>query len=105
MKTIFIGFTRRVGTFTSEKTGEVISYSNRDLRFITDSGATSDNIGFSQFTAEKMKLSQLAQILKVNEDDKAVDTALNDLLSKNVNLQFAPVGDQMKLVWFSKSNE
>lgn len=105
MKTILIGFTRRIGSFTSDKTGELIEYSHRDLRFITDSGANSDNIGFAQFTAEKMKLGQLASILKVKEDDVSVDNALNALLSKNVNLQFAPVGDQMKLVWFSKADD
>ena len=41
MSTILIGFTRKVGTFTSDKTGEVVAYSNRDLRFITDSNPDS----------------------------------------------------------------
>lgn len=101
MKTILIGFTRKVGSFTSEKTGEVIEYSNRDLRFITDSGANADNIGFKPFTAEKMRLSDLAQILKVPENDEAVDNALKNLVNKPVNTQFAPKNDKMELVWFA----
>ena len=101
MKTMLIGFTRKVGEFTNEKTGELIQYSNRDLRFITDAGTSKNNVGFTQFTADKMKLSQLADILKVAENDDAVDKVLSSLISKEVNVQFAPVGDQMKLIWFS----
>lgn len=109
MKTFLIGFSRSIGSFTSEKTGELIEYSNRDLRFITDSGANQDNIGFAQFTADKMKVGQLAQILKINNfdrmdkasQDNAVDEGLKKLINREVNVQFAPVGDKIKLVWFS----
>lgn len=101
MKTIFIGYTRKVGSFTNEKTGELINYSNRDLRFITEGGANNDVVGFSQFVAPKMKREQLSQILKVQDNDNAVDSALNALLNREVNTQFAPVGDTMSLVWFS----
>ena len=102
MKTIFIGFTRKVGSFTNEKTGELVEYSNRELRFITDSSPNSDVIGFSSFVAPKMKLEQLAQILKVKKNDEEVDNALKALISQEVNTQFAPVGDTMSLVWFNK---
>lgn len=101
MKTILIGFSRSVGTFTSRQTGEEVSYSNRTLRFITNSGENKDNIGFEQFSAEKMKLSVLAQILKVQETDEAVDKALNELINRPVNTQFAPVGGALSLVWFA----
>ena len=102
MKTLFIGFTRNVGTFPDKQTGELIAYSNRTLRFITDSGANSDNVGFAPYEAEKMKLAQLAKILGVAENDNSVDTALNALISKEVNTQFAPVNGTMKLIWFNK---
>ena len=101
MKTILIGYEIRKGTFKSKDTGEDVAYSNRNLRFITDIGANETDIGFSQFIAEKMKLSQLAQILKVPENDEAVNKALSALLSKEVNTQFAPVAGTMKLVWFA----
>ena len=101
MKTLFIGFTRNVGTFPDKQTGELIPYSNRNLRFITDSGSGGDNVGFTQFNADKMKLGQLAKILGVRETDNDVDNALSALLSKAVNTQFAPVNNEMKLIWFS----
>ena len=102
MKIIFIGYTQSIGTFPDKNTGELIPYSNRSLRFITDSGAGGDNIGFTQFTADKMKLAQLSEILKVPKTDEAVNSALTALLSKEVNCQFAPVNNEMKLTWFSK---
>ena len=105
MKYIFIGFTQSVGTFTDKQTGEVVPYSNRNLRFITDSGANGDNFGFAQFTAEKMKLAQLSDILKVPKTDEAVNNALLGLLSKDVTCTFAPVGDSLKLVWFAKTEK
>ena len=103
--TLLIGYTRNVGQFASKDTGELIDYSNRILRFITNSGASisqpgKENIGFSQF-GEKLKLAELAGILGVPEDDKAVDNALNALLQKEVITSFAPVGDKMSLVYFS----
>ena len=101
MSTILIGFTRKVGTFTSDKTGEVVAYSNRDLRFITDTNPDKDVVGFSQFIEPKMKLSQLASILKVPETDEAVDKTLTALCNKAVNVNFAPVGDKLSVVWFA----
>lgn len=105
VSTLLIGYQRNVGQFPSKDTGELIDYSNRVLRFITNSGATTaqkgkENIGYSQF-AEKMKLADLASILGVAEDDKAVDNALNALLQQEVITSFAPVGDKMSLVYFA----
>ena len=48
-----------------------------------------------------MKLSQLASILKVPETDEAVDKALTALCNKAVNVNFAPVGDKLSVVWFA----
>ena len=101
MKTLFIGYTRKVGSFTNEKTGELVEYSNRDLRFITDANPNTDVRGFSQFVEPKMKLAQLAQILKVPETDEAVDKALTALLNREVNLNYAPLGDKLSVVWFA----
>ena len=105
MKYILIGFSQNVGTFTDKVTGELVSYSNRSLRFITDSGAGGNEFGFSQFTADKLKLAQLADILKVQKTDEAVNNALLGLLSKDVNVQFAPINNELKLVWFGKSEK
>lgn len=100
MKTVFIGYEKRVGSFPSKETGEIISYSNRFLRFITDSGASKSDIGFKSFTTDRLKLGELAEILGVPENDEAVDKALAALLNKPVRTSFAPKDDKMVLVWF-----
>lgn len=103
--TLLIGYTRNVGQFPSKDTGELVDYSHRIVRFITNSGATTatpgkENIGYSQFS-EKIKRSELAGILGVPDDDKAVDAALDNLLQKEVITSFAPVGEKMTLVYFA----
>lgn len=105
VNTILIGYQRNVGQFTDKGTGELVDYSNRIVRFITNSGASSsqkgkENIGYSQFS-EKMKLAELASILGVPESNEAVDNALNDLLQKEVITSFAPVNNVMTLVYFA----
>lgn len=103
--TLFIGYKRNVGQFTSKDTGEVVDYSKRTVRFITNSGQSSANkgkedIGYSQFK-EDIKRAELAGILGVADTDDAVDNALNNLLQKEVITSFAPVGDKMSLVYFA----
>ena len=106
-KYLFIGYTQNIGKFTDEKTGEVIEYSNRILRFITNSGANSNvegkaEVGFAQFK-EKMKASDLAQILNVPCKDSEIDKALNGILQKEVIPSFAPSGtsDKLTLCYFT----
>lgn len=97
MKTILIGYEIKIGTFPSEKTGEVIAYDNRVLRFITDSGAKEDNVGFSQFLV-KMKLEDLARSLGVPADDNSVNNFLKSNLHHEFELAWAPSNDVMKCV-------
>lgn len=98
MKTVLIGFKINSGVFTADD-GKQVNYSNREVRFITDSGQDSLNVGFQAFT-EKFKLSELASILHVQEDDRLVNDALNACVNKPVWVQFAPVGDKIRVVNF-----
>lgn len=112
MRTIFIGFFDNHGTFTDKKTNEEVYYSNRDLRFITDTVANSNTHGFSHFEEKKFKATELVSILKINVTptmtneavDNAINAALDSLINKEVITQFAPVGDTWKLVWFSAAS-
>lgn len=101
--TILVGFIRSVGDFTDKKTGEKIFYSNRTLHFISDDGSDVDNIGFSPFDVEKIKLKQLSSILNRPEDDTAVDVALKSLINKHVNLHWAPRNGELVLVGLSEA--
>lgn len=98
--TLFIGYERKVGTFIDKTTGENVAYSNRILRFITNSGANATKVGYAEFS-EKMKRGELSGILGCGDNEEAVDTALNNLLQKEVITSFAPVGGNMCLVYFA----
>lgn len=99
MSTILIGFERRVGSFTDKSTGEVVAYSNRILRAITDDGADNDNLGFSAFE-EKLKMKDLAAYLNVKDDDISVDNVLKSLINKAVDFKRAPRDGTFQVVGF-----
>lgn len=98
MSTIFIGFEIREGTFPNEKTGEMISYSNRMLRAITNDGADSSTFGYAAFE-EKVKASDLAKWLNVANGN--VDNTLKNLINKEVEFKRAPKNGEFVVVGFS----
>lgn len=97
MKTVLIGYKISEGSMT--KNGEQINYNSRTVRFITDMGATDDNIGFSPFE-EKFKLEDLARVLGVNPNSQQVNEALNMIINKPVVCSFAPFNGVLKCVGF-----
>ncbi len=96
--TKFIGYEISIGTFTNEKSGEVIEYSNRNLTFVTDAGADEKHVGFAPFQHKKVKMSQLSSWLNVKEDDKSVNNALDSMIDKVVMLDLAPRNGELTLV-------
>ena len=98
-QTILIGFEIKSGTFTSKDTGEVIPYSNRLLKCITDTGADVNHVGFD-FFEEKIKLADLARYLGVKEDDLSVDEKLYNLIHKAVEFSYAPRNGTLAVVGF-----
>ena len=101
MITKLIGFEISKGSFTNEKTGEVIDYSNRTLLCITDVGEDSKHVGFAPFEEKKIKMSNLASWLHVQENDSAVDNALKALIGKPVEFARAPRNGELVVVGFS----
>lgn len=97
MSTYLVGFERRKGEFANEKTGELIGYDNRMLRFITDDGHNKDNFGFAGFEL-KMKMSDIAESLGVPATGEAVDTSLKNLFRKEVDIIYAPRNNVMTVV-------
>lgn len=98
-QTILIGFERSVGSFTNKTTGELVDYSNRNIKLITDTGADDTHIGFD-FFEEKIKMSDLARFLGVKDTDISVDTALKTLIHKPVELSYAPRKGELAVVGF-----
>lgn len=97
MKTVLIGYKISEGSMT--KNGEQINYNSRTVRFITDMGATNEDIGFSPFEA-KFKLEDIAKVLGVNPNSQQVNEALNMIINKPVVCSFAPVFGELKCVGF-----
>ena len=97
MKTVFMGYKINIGFM--DKNGEKVPYSSRTLRFVTDMGATDEDIGFSPFES-KFKMSDLAKVLCVNANDRDVNEALNSIINKAVVCTFAPVFGELKCVGF-----
>lgn len=98
-QTILIGFEVSSGNFANKSTGELVEYSNRLVKFITDTGADSTHVGFD-FFEQKIKMSDLARFLSVKVDDYIVDNALKALIHKPVELSYAPRKGELTVVGF-----
>lgn len=98
-KTVLIGYEIKTGKFPNEKTGELIPYNNRVLRFITDSGVTSENIGFSQFEV-KLKMEDVARSFGIGINDQFVNETLSKNLHKEFEIHWAPKNGSMTCVGF-----
>ena len=98
MKTKLIGYKISIGTIKS-KEGQDVPYNSRTIRFITDMGETTEDIGYSPFEA-KFKMNDLAKVLGVNPNDTDVNAALNVCIFKDVECAYAPVYGELKCVGF-----
>lgn len=93
MATKFIGFKRKNGSFTNEKTGEVVQFDNYDLFFIT--GSVPDIVGY--YPSEyRIKGNVIRQVLglNVNAGDSDVLSLLHDTINKEVMLSVLSVDDK-----------
>lgn len=98
-QTILIGFERSIGSFPNKTTGEIVEYSNRNIKLITDAGADDMHIGYD-FFEEKIKMSDLSRYLNVRDDDNSVDNALKALINKPVEVSYAPRKGELAVVGF-----
>lgn len=99
-QTILIGYESSSGSFPNKDTGEVINFSNRLLKCITDTGADATHIGFD-FFEEKVKMTDLARYLGVKSDDDSVDNTLKSLIHKPVEFSYAPRKGALAVVGFT----
>lgn len=99
MSTKLIGFGVSKGTFTNEKTGEAVPYSNRSLRFETTDGVD-NKTEFGAFCYEepKVKAALIANSLGISESDDVVNNALKSMLGKNVEILRIPKNNALVCV-------
>lgn len=91
--TKFIGYKRKKGNFTNKDTGEVVTYDNYDLYFIT--GSVPDIIGY--YPSEyRVKGNAICQVLgfESNTGDNIILNCLFEMLNKEVLLSVLNVDDK-----------
>lgn len=93
MATKFIGFKRKNGTFTNDKTGEVVAYDNYDLFFIT--GNVPDIVGYYP-SDYKIKGNVIRQVVGLDSSagDSDVLSLLHDMINNEVLLNVLNVDDK-----------
>lgn len=89
----FIGYKRSDGSFTNEKTGEVVNYDNFYLYFAY--GGLPDMVGFYPST-HKIKTSSIRNLLDIPDttDISKVFEILNSYLNKDVLLSVVSIDDK-----------
>lgn len=100
MKTKLIGYKISVGEMPDKNDPKkMVPYNSRTITFISDMGENETYKGFSPFDA-KFKLNDLAKILGVNPNDRDVNDALNNCITKDVLCVYAPVYGKLEVVGF-----
>ncbi len=96
-----VGFNSMHGQLKSDTTGEVINWSNRTLRCITDDDLKDGDFGYAVIE-QKLKKSEVCASLKLdkNSTDKAVDDALCKLFNSKIEFTAGRVGKEIKINGF-----
>lgn len=96
-----VGFNSMSGQLTSESTGQLIDWSNRTLRCITDDDLRKGDFGLAVFE-QKLKKSEVCMSLglNLNSTDEVVDNALCKLLNSKIEFIAGRVGKEIKINGF-----
>ncbi len=96
-----IGFEAQSGDFVSKESGEVIAWSNRLLRCVTDENLGNREYGFKN-VEQKLKTSLVIKSLGLNENssEQMVDDSLKNLLHRNIIFKIGLVKDKYEIVGF-----
>lgn len=92
-----IGFESQNGDFVSKDTGEVIEWSNRLLRCVTDENLGDREYGL-KIIQQKLKTTSVIKSLGLNENSSelAVDNALKSILNRCILWKIGIVKDNSK---------
>ena len=101
-----IGFEAQSGTFTSENTGEVIAWSNRLFRCVTDEDLGEREYGLKIFE-QKFNTAQVIAALNLNENSSelGVDSALKSILNKCITFEMGLVKGKFEVKGFKVIQE
>lgn len=101
-----IGFESQSGTFTAEATGEVINWSNRLLRCVTDESLGKRERGLKIFE-QKLKTDFVIESLGINPNssEDMIDNALANLLNKCIVFKTGIVKGKLEVNGFQVVQE
>ena len=96
-----VGFNSMSGQIKSDKTGELIDWSNRTLRCITDDDLKKGDFGLAVLE-QKLKKSEVCVSLGLDENstDKVVNEALCRLFNAKIEFTAGRVGKEIKINGF-----
>ncbi len=96
-----IGFESQSGNFTAENTGEVINWSNRLLRCVTDENLGQRERGLKIFE-QKLKTDFVVSSLGINpsSSEDMIDNALAELIDKNISFTTGIVKGKLEVNGF-----
>ncbi len=96
-----IGFQSKCGQVTSDTTGEVIDWSNRTLRCVSDESTEDGYYGLA-FVSCKLKKVQVCRSLGISEksSEAAVDEALCRILNSEIQFTLGIVKNDYEINGF-----
>ena len=103
--TILVGFQAQFGTFTSDTTGELVNWSNRLIRCVSDESLENDEFGL-KIVEQKLKKSQVCKSLGISEDssEDVVNKALCSILNAEISFTLGIVKKEYEIVGFTILN-
>lgn len=102
----FIGFESQSGEFASQQTGELIKWSNRLLRCVTDENLNENEKGL-KIVEQKLKTSLVIKSLGLKSDssESAVDFELAKKLNSKILFNIGLVKDKYEIIGFTVLSE
>lgn len=98
-----VGFNSASGSFVPDgsTTGELVNWSNRTLRCVTDNDLKQGDFGYAVLE-QKFKKSEVCKSLGLNEEasEKSVDDALCKLMNARIEFLVGRVGKEFKINGF-----
>lgn len=98
----FIGFEAQYGDFTSKDTGEVINWSNRLLRCVTDENLNANERGL-KIVEQKLKTTLVVSSLSLKPDssEEAVNRELEKFLNRYIKFDIGLVRGKYEIIGFT----
>lgn len=103
--TRLVGFQAQSGKFTSDTTGELVDWSNRLIRCVSDESLEKGEFGL-KIVEQKLKKAQVCKSLGISEDssEDEVNKSLCSVLNAEITFTLGIVKKEYEIVGFTILN-